>query len=473
MFIGILIPVCDVRRFIPHSTGRLTVPVWPNADPTRDFIRGFGPVERRLRGGVESWPGEHLFANANRAVRFIDEPQNSRLLRCMPHPVAYLFRRFICGGDCVSRLELGFKQVGHWRKFRQQDWIKLIQRVLELRVRISNTETKLGLCGSVIAGHLIRSTSQHDPPIDTEPWWVAAGHPLPVIVHKKFLIEALPAHAESFVLDDLGLDVHFFKLTYASDVLDACLISEGREHDRPAARCLRVHLCRLYAERECLKRVLRLVSSGKIEVQRGTEASERLQHFLSQSLRLLTGRPRFGFDYPRLFKLASNLHDLITPSERESMLEHLSSIRRSLRIRLEKATEPVPTPSTVTVTQNLFVGENMSQFNNQNSKIGVQGDNATTSQISFDGEKNRPAKAVELAALAEELSMLRSQLTRTAQNDQDREAAGAIAEAEKCAKSGDREKTTHYLAKAGSWALQAATAIGTAVAAEAIKNAIR
>src|SRR5882672_4260545 len=111
MFAAIQFPFTDARQFIASETNRLAVPSWPLAKAEKDFIRSFGPVKRRRKGGLDDWPGEEIFCRAIRAVRFPSSP-----VRFADFPSAGLslrqscaFRRFLVDGAAVARMEMGFR----------------------------------------------------------------------------------------------------------------------------------------------------------------------------------------------------------------------------------------------------------------------------------------------------------------------------------------------------------------------------
>jgi hypothetical protein len=77
----------------------------------------------------------------------------------------------------------------------------------------------------------------------------------------------------------------------------------------------------------------------------------------------------------------------------------------------------------------------------------------------------------DIATLAEQLERLRQHLRVQASTREEDSAVAEIAAAATAADDGDGPTVMAHLAKVGSWALSAATAIGTAVAAAAIKAA--
>ena len=62
-------PITDAR-LLGADGARLAAPDWPSPQVMRDFVRGFGPVARRRRGGHVEFPDESVYASAARALRF-------------------------------------------------------------------------------------------------------------------------------------------------------------------------------------------------------------------------------------------------------------------------------------------------------------------------------------------------------------------------------------------------------------------
>jgi hypothetical protein len=80
-------------------------------------------------------------------------------------------------------------------------------------------------------------------------------------------------------------------------------------------------------------------------------------------------------------------------------------------------------------------------------------------------------RALDLSALAKELSLLRAALLKEATEFEHEETISAIVSAEDAAKMGNGAKVLEALKHTGKWALDTATKIGVSVAAEAIKKA--
>jgi hypothetical protein len=91
---------------------------------------------------------------------------------------------------------------------------------------------------------------------------------------------------------------------------------------------------------------------------------------------------------------------------------------------------------------------------------------------------NQIAGDVNLSELASELDILRQHLRTKASEPEHDVAIAALAEAEMAATEGDgpqaleRLSALKHVAGVGKWVLAAATTIGTAVAAQALKTAL-
>ena|SRR5579863_5711585 len=87
-------------------------------------------------------------------------------------------------------------------------------------------------------------------------------------------------------------------------------------------------------------------------------------------------------------------------------------------------------------------------------------------------DKSNVFTTENLPTLAVELERLKQALIREAASPVDYQAVAEIQAAEEAANAGDEPAVGRHLAKAGRWALDVATRIGTAIAATALDRAI-
>ncbi|WP_432252251.1 hypothetical protein [Streptomyces sp. HNM1019] len=130
--------------------------------------------------------------------------------------------------------------------------------------------------------------------------------------------------------------------------------------------------------------------------------------------------------------------------------------------------DPGENPDTLSIIQNIFAGGVNSimndQYNvNQAGAVGRESkaEGNTFFQVIQQGSDLRP--------LASELEFLRSEMRRSAQSPDEDLAVAAIGQAQVGAQEGDAEVTRSHLARAGTWALETASAIGTKIAEAAIR----
>jgi hypothetical protein len=106
-------------------------------------------------------------------------------------------------------------------------------------------------------------------------------------------------------------------------------------------------------------------------------------------------------------------------------------------------------------------------------QAGAVGPNASAQNMTFNQIWSQVESAIDLPVLAQQLGAVRLEMKKAANDEPEQDLSVAeVAQAEICAKSGDGPGAIEHLRKAGAWALQIATSIGTSVAVSAIKSAI-
>lgn len=361
MFVAVQFPLTDVRPFLHSETGRLSLPTWPLPEPDSDFIRSFGAVKRRLRGGISDWPGEEMYCRAPRALRFGDSyvklpPDITQSGEEGRQHVA--FRRFLADGCAVARYEvgLGYRQGGSWSKrvrLRSRDFIKLVRFVLSQEVLAPGdgapVACELAEAGGHLARHYLRASTslKHGGP---EGWWVAAGDPM-LLLEYEYLwdedIAGFPKHArqvESPLLEGSKVRLAHMWVTYEGKQVGVWLLGRYKRRDgvyssdRDALRRLRLNLFRLHAERESIKRVFRLLARKKIDVQRETPPTEELQAYLDNALKILNKQSRDGLPQSAILETAYHAEYLVDEGERATLLSQIGGIRRNLLHRVKSVT---------------------------------------------------------------------------------------------------------------------------------------
>ncbi len=123
---------------------------------------------------------------------------------------------------------------------------------------------------------------------------------------------------------------------------------------------------------------------------------------------------------------------------------------------------PVPGPDNTIQLVNLTVIGDLYNI----GQAGAVGREANAHNLQFQQISGQ----TDFAALAGDLEKLKNHLKGAAETPEQLQAVADVAAAEKAAKAGNGPKMLEYLKKGGAWALDAATKIGTSVAAEVIKK---
>lgn len=477
-------PIVDVRGFLPSPTGRVKTPVWPIPEPNKDFVRSFGIIRSRPRGGLTGWLQEGEICEASNALRFSKD---------MPFQVA--FRRFYFDGMAVGKYEIGLnlKEVS----------LEGVRRVLYLNAFIRNQGGTYDTCNLIEAGKKLArlyftSTTEHSSStlVDEHSYWVHGCEPIllaDIRLHENLddLLRAVPNKyaslriypikppslqyaGVSFVAGkflQVEREQHFWLLHEKpvpnDGIEDASYTRQQLSTLRSNTRDLRLALLRIHAERECLKNVLRLVSIGKVPINRGTTPTELLQRYLKVSIKRILRFERYKTILREvsaeesIYNLAIGAYEQAWPGTRESIIEALEGIRPNILARVDEYLDGVTFKGDVVMGDKYTIGQ-----------AGAVGPHSQAHDINFNQVWLQQSEKPDLSMLVSELSELRSAMRSQATTAQQDVSVAEIAYAEVEAQKGNGSEMLAHLAKAGNWALDVATKIGTSIAAEMIKKAM-
>jgi len=105
-------------------------------------------------------------------------------------------------------------------------------------------------------------------------------------------------------------------------------------------------------------------------------------------------------------------------------------------------------------------------------QAGAVGPHAHAHDMTFQQIGGNIERAMDLSALASELTTLREAMSREATEVGHYIALGEVAKAEEAAKAKESSKVAQSLKAAGKWTLDVATKIGTSLATEALKESM-
>ncbi|WP_154675545.1 hypothetical protein [Parafrankia elaeagni] len=119
------------------------------------------------------------------------------------------------------------------------------------------------------------------------------------------------------------------------------------------------------------------------------------------------------------------------------------------------------------IREEVFMGDNYTI-----GQAGAVGPNSHAHDINFSQLWSQKSSEIDLLSLKEDLAILKSAMAQQAADPEHFESLAQIARAENAASEGEGAASLSYLARAGSWALGIASAIGASVAESAIGAAI-
>jgi hypothetical protein len=356
MFIILQFPFTDARPFIPTVTHRLPYPVWeatPQED--KDFVRSFGEVKRRVRGGSREWASEGFYCRAKNALHFDDSFSKLQTIVGTPTPFRKhcAFRRFLADGCAVARMETGikFRSGGKALRYTGDQTLSLIRSLLSQRVTVSLNEDQqpqelFSAQHNISKLYLKSSTSRLNSQEPPQNWWFSPGTPLLVLEYIHGVdVKELPKYVrpvQAEILTDSRINLSYTRVRFGDKEVGTWLLGiTPPETDIVTLRNLRLNLLRFHAETESIRQILRLIASEKLTVTRGTTASDKLQKHLHKSIQLLSREYREGLPQSKILDIAQQQFDeIISAGQRDSLLEQISSIRRNYFLSVKTFTQP-------------------------------------------------------------------------------------------------------------------------------------
>jgi hypothetical protein len=419
IFFALQVPLADIRPFCPGQTYRLTLPTWPDAEPGRQFVRSVGGIYPRPRGSPGVWPGENSYCDASQAVRFAPGLRNQGLL-CR-------FRRLYGNGNGMLRFELGLTRRAarnntldrlDRRSYANADGlVELLRYVLDLQVSVPQSDRpdriRLAQIDSPLATALLNCTSSSSA-VKTgrlDKSWLTAGRMLVLLEWPRSYWPE--SEAITTVSQPLrGISLNHLKLWHGNRLINVWAMGVGRNAAPNDLRSLRIHLFRLHAEREILRQTLRLLAQGKLTVERGTDASDRLQRFLTQAVQALRKDVRYDVQQSEILHIAYGYDDLVAEGDVPSLQQSLSDARRHVSRLVEgyvADTLGQTGPLSVHI-ERAYLGEVISVSDqSKNVRIGNVG-GSITGIVGIDSTITDSFKRIETSDADEQLKALLAQL---------------------------------------------------------------
>lgn len=348
--------MADSRGFI-ETTGRLRKPGWPLPTADNEFVRTYGAVRRRPKGGLSGWVGENDICEAVHSIRLSACLTVKSTDSPTAIPLRVAFRRFFFDGLATSKFELGLATKS--RKpltLSKRDIRVLFERFLLLKVRIRQPNGAYVECPLIRAGkHLAHSyltaTTKIGHPEQPEGWWVRTGSPLLFLECSNREQVHLPYFTRQVALPDTyDFELHHCLVPLEGGTVRMWFIDEYDDktthfdrEGRGAARRLRIYLQRLHAEHECLRLILRNVMAKTLLVVPRSDASNELQDYFNEStgrIGILEAKSSDQFDQ-EICEIARESMNLLNPGQLYALKRVLEGfdLRKNILRKIEKYTK--------------------------------------------------------------------------------------------------------------------------------------
>ena len=359
IFISIQFPVYDARLFFVGETGHLRKPNWPIARPSTDFMRGVGGVKSRYGGGLDGWIGEGVYCDARNLIKFSPDTFSSR--DSSFGTATKILRRFYSDGLAVSRFEIALAikpETGRNRSRGLPPELHALNGIdlaslFASRVVLPRSRESLSLVniGPALARAYLASTTRNS--VERSPLHDRLVGPANPVI---FIEESRPVSAHRLFREYRRIDCRL-----GNFLCGKLNLSRGQARvwhfntnssglpSRDLVRAFRISLLRLHTEQECLRNLLNLVADGTLSNSETHENSQRLQWYLNDSIRRMSGIKNYkiwnkaGFpgDSPLgqrllrdlLFDDIGGVYDMADPSERTILIHALKRQLRELNFR--------------------------------------------------------------------------------------------------------------------------------------------
>jgi hypothetical protein len=430
LFVNLEIPFADARPFLDGDVGRLKSPTWPLPDPEGEFVRSCGRIEIRRRGGIAPWSGEGDYCDARQAVKFPDSLGSIRF-EGAEHGVGLrgVYRRYLSTGLAMSRLDVGIVP----ERFRyapvaakSAEFMRsVLHACMTVPVRTVRTQpptyAPLIAAAPHIARHILEATTATSALDKIENWWLCAGRPMVLTEYRVDRFPHIPRpRREVAPIDDLALRLSHFYMRIKGHDVGVWLLGYRPGTDPEALRRMRVHLSRLHAEREALRKILTHIARGSLALD-GSDAAERLQSYLNEACSSVTRRRWYGNEQLPILDAAYVSDALVSEGDRESLFREVERARRAIASKVRRVADTVPSQNSKLVTnietaETVIVAPTLEGLNMEDKRVQIVGNQGTlhgvfgsdnTIQESFQNSVNR----IQNAGASDELKDLLLELS--------------------------------------------------------------
>lgn len=488
MLFTIQFPFTDLRNFLEADTGNLNRPNWPAPIPDEDFVRNFGAIKQRPRGGLRGI-GENSICEARRSLILQKSPTCYLPKQNKSIPFKAVFKRFSFDGIASGYINLGLAtQITDFSSLTYKETRTLFYNLLNSQVWIRQKEgsRKLyALCqASKPLSELYKYSSVYNYSVEyQEKWWVKPYTPQVIVIfHEKENIKIHSRIENLIQSNSFTLSANNYQLSDKKIKFWFIKVRKHTKEREKKIRTLRICLSRLYSEYTSLLHVLQFIGSERLQMTSRSIPSQHLQLYLNRTIKYIYDNESNINNY--FDNDAVVLARRILYASNPSAIDDISNTLENSIIRLEKLnirlnilrkTNDFITNDIIPIVKyniNInkgginYMGDNIVNY----GQAGSMGRNSKANNFNQNWES--VSNNIDLPSLSNELSILKSKLQNKAYDIDDNSDIEAIKSAELEAKKGNGAKVLEYLSQTGEWVLNIAKELGLKLAVEVINNSI-
>jgi urease gamma subunit len=481
MIIFYQIPIVDFRLFIDEHSGKLPSPFWPTPEVGKEFVRSFGSIKQRGKGGIKGWMLEDKLCAAKKAIRILDIPPFKESVKSEQIKLKCVARLFYFDGLAVGKFEIVFLTNRILKTINHSAIHSLIDHILKIPVKIHfpyGKPIKINL--SSLAKHiaklyLVSSSYTKDVQNVKNKDWVISGLPLMLFEFSPKEKPRFPYKIKKISLTQkLNMDIWHEHYSGKRGYLRLWFLKRkpGFWFLNSDARTLRLYLMRLNAEHESLTAVLKKIEANEITLNEDTKASSNLQDYINEATRRINQtdlKTSKLCECDEIAKIAYKSLDQISEGRRDTLLKKSKALIENIDIynKLENFV------NNITIIEGDYMeGDKIKVKKVKDVGALAVGKKAHIHDVDFTKIWNECEKDVNLKNLTSELTTLLEGLKNISYKEEHYHDMASVASAVTAAKDRDGTNVLKKLSSVGKWVLESAEKIGLNLAAEVIKKSL-
>lgn len=364
MILFFQLPLTDIRGFINGNTGKIPVPLWPHpifsASNSKQvsFVRQFGKIKPRKKGGVQGWLGEDEICEAKSAIR-IQKIEPYKPVFGHPIHIQGRSRHFFFDGQAVGKYEFVFvtTKPAIMPDFELPEFIDYFLNIQVYPANDRTLVTPLHLSGKNLAKEYLISTTKSKSfrKIISKNWvkrtkdnWVNSGSPMLFIEcssKDKIFLNKIEKEAQvKKVQLPPEYNADLFHILYPIDefFIRVWLLKRKDDIKSEKLRTLRLYIMRLNAEYESIKYVLSQIETENITYTREKESA--LEAYLNNATRHIVkieNSTKKIAETDEIEDLSKSSFDKVYPGSSDSILTKIKNIRPQVYKKVETLVQEI------------------------------------------------------------------------------------------------------------------------------------